>query len=209
MSCFDSEPLRHYGAPMRKRSRILSFLWIAAALTFSACGDDGEGGGLPVAAPTATSVPSATPTPTAAPTNTPIALTSSVLLQRGPFGVGVTTLTFEDTSRPTMPNNGFPGAPTRRLITEIWYPAEPGTAADGARNVALSRAGAPYPLVAHSHGFSSVRTEPAYLARHLASYGYIVISPDFPLTNINAPGGPTIFDLSNQPGDVSFLISQM
>ena len=64
-------------------------------LSFSACG-----GGV---------------TPT---TSEPPLLTSAQVLQPGPFAMGVTTMTFEDTSRPTMPNGIFPGAPTRVLVTE-------------------------------------------------------------------------------------------
>src|SRR5438105_1309117 len=44
----------------------------------------------------------------------------------GPYGVGETSVTLVDPSRPTMPNGRFPGAPDRTLPTAIWYP----TAAD-------------------------------------------------------------------------------
>jgi predicted dienelactone hydrolase len=46
------------------------------------------------------------------------------------------------------------------------------------------------------------------MAVHLASYGYIVLSADFPLTNLQAPGGPNYLDVVNQPADVSFLIDR-
>jgi predicted dienelactone hydrolase len=39
--------------------------------------------------------------------------------------------------------------------------------------------------------------------------GYVVAEPTFPLSNDHAPGGPTAGDLSNQPGDVSFVITQL
>ncbi|MDX1269393.1 MAG: hypothetical protein R3311_18630, partial [Oceanisphaera sp.] len=41
-----------------------------------------------------------------------------------------------------------------------------------------------------------------------ASHGYIVASMDYPMTNFNAPGGPLVKDVVNQPGDVSFLLDQ-
>jgi predicted dienelactone hydrolase len=43
----------------------------------------------------------------------------------------------------------------------------------------------------------------------LASRGYVVASADFPLTSMNAPGGPNAADVVNQPGDVSFLIDSV
>jgi predicted dienelactone hydrolase len=143
--------------------------------------------------------------PTAAP------LTSAAVLQPGPFGVGVTTMTFVDTSRPTMPNGTFAGAPSRTLVTEIWYPIAPqsSTSAQETRNAPLTLSGAPYPLVVYSHGFMSVRTGGAYLARHLISYGYVVAAPEFPLSKSGAPGGPTSLDLGNQAGDVHFVIDQL
>ena len=48
-----------------------------------------------------------------------------------------------------------------------------------------------------------------YMVKHLASYGYIVISPNFPLTNTFAPGGVSFADVVNQPGDVSFVIDEL
>jgi len=62
------------------------------------------------------------------------------------------------------------------------------------------------PLIIYSHGFVSTWRGGAYLAEHLASRGYVVAAPDFPLTNWYAPGGPNITDIVNQPGDVSFII---
>jgi predicted dienelactone hydrolase len=52
----------------------------------------------------------------------------------------------------------------------------------------------------------SVRRQSASYTAHLASHGYVVISPDYPLSNGAAPGGPRLGDVLNQPGDVSFLI---
>src|SRR6266852_5656967 len=128
----------------------------------------------------------ATITPTALP------LTSAQVLQPGPAAVGVTTVTFEDTSRPTMANGSFPGSPSRILVTEIWYPAEPGASppATENRDAPLAQNGRPYPLVIYSHGFFSNRIAGAYLAHQLASHGYVVAAPDFPLTFDSAPGGP-------------------
>jgi predicted dienelactone hydrolase len=61
----------------------------------------------------------------------------------------------------------------------------------------------------YSHGFMSRRSENVPLAELLASHGYVVVSMDYPLTNGSAPGGPTVADAVNQPGDVRFAIDQI
>jgi len=134
-------------------------------------------------------------------------LSSAELLQPGPFGVGVTTRFFEDPTRSTMPNGSFPGAPTRVLVTEVWYPASPDAAEE--REAPAARRDAPYPLVLYSHGFMDRRTGGLFLARHLASYGYVVAAPDFPLTHAAAPGGPNVNDAAEQPRDVSFVLDRL
>ena len=112
-------------------------------------------------------------------------------LQSGPYAVGQSEFVFVDNSRSTNANRDFSGAPERTLPTTIWFPEN----FDG-----------PYPLIIHSHGFISSRIEVVYLLEQLVSYGYVVVAADFPLTSGSAPGGPNINDVSNQPGDVSFLI---
>jgi len=58
----------------------------------------------------------------------------------------------------------------------------------------------------YSHGFMSYGTEARYLTEHLASYGYVVVSPTFPLTSFFAPGGPNLSEVAGQPDDQRFLI---
>jgi len=137
--------------------------------------------------------------------------TSAEVLAAGAYGVGVTTVIFTDTSRETMPNRGQAGSPSRRLVTEIWYPAAKvaNQPAEGQRNAEFDGSGGPYPLIIYSHGFSDLRIGGAYVGKHLASHGYIVAAADFPLTNFNTLGGPNGADLVNQPGDVSFLIDSL
>jgi predicted dienelactone hydrolase len=42
--------------------------------------------------------------------------------------------------------------------------------------------------------------------QHLASHGYVVAAPGFPSTRIDAPGGPRLYGVLDQPADVSFVI---
>lgn len=114
-------------------------------------------------------------------------------LAPGPFAVTRAAIDLVDPSRPTSPNSDFPGSDTRPLKGAAWYPDT----------------GGPYPLVVHVHGFTSNHRNGAYLARHLASHGYVVVAVDHPLTHMFAPGDPNARDVINQPGDVSFLIDTL
>ena len=123
----------------------------------------------------------------------------------GPMSIGLTTFTFVDNSRPTPANGTYAGAPNRTLVTQVWYP----TAQVGGSETDAPLAPGHYPLVIHSHGFMDSNDGESYLGEHLASYGYIVAAPDFPLSQANAPGNPTIDDTANQPLDDTFVIDQL
>lgn len=108
-----------------------------------------------------------------------------------------TTATFVDTSRPTSPNGTFPGSSSRALPTLIIYPEQ--NAHDPHR----------YPLIVFSHGFGASGPAYAPVLRKWAAHGYVIAAPSFPLTSGGAPGGANPADYVNQPGDVSFVITQM
>ncbi len=113
------------------------------------------------------------------------------------YRVGSLSETFIDTSRVTPPNGTYPGSSQRVLPTLVLYPKLRG----GEH--------AQFPLIVFSHGFTA--SGPAYrsVLRPWVSHGYVVAAPTFPLSSARAPGGPTILDYPNQPGDVSFVIAQM
>ncbi|HYC53664.1 MAG TPA: alpha/beta fold hydrolase [Candidatus Binatia bacterium] len=121
----------------------------------------------------------------------------------GRFRTAKQTLTFVDDSRPTDENNGFPALPQRTFVTEVWYPAVSTTTG------APLAEGAPFPVLLRAHGLGGFRADSLDLIKHLASHGYIVFSPDFPLSNLNTQGGATLLDLDAQVEDVGFLISQI
>jgi len=126
---------------------------------------------------------------------------SLALVTAGPYMAASTSMVLVDASRPTMANGSYPGAPDRTLDTAIWYPATstaPGSPVD------LS--GAPYPFIVFAHGLGSPNTGSQLLTAHLASHGYIVAAPAFPLSTFLAPGGPTTADQPDQALDVSFII---
>ena len=122
--------------------------------------------------------------------------------KKGPHAVGTRTLELVDTTRETPPNGDFQGAPSRTLVTDVYYPAP----VEGADTPLLP---GPWPLVVYSHGYMSSRSENTLLFEYLASHGIMVAAPDFPLSGQGAPGGPTITDVGNQPGDVSFIIDSL
>jgi predicted dienelactone hydrolase len=126
---------------------------------------------------------------------------------RGPFGVGLRTLEMVDETRPTEANREFAGSPTREMQVDIWYPVAPGAADDGEGPVDAS--GGPYPLIVFAHGYSSFRFQSASYLRHLASHGYVVAAPGFPQTRADSPGGPRMYAVLDQPGDVGFVIDEL
>jgi len=129
-----------------------------------------------------------------APEGPPSGSASAMRLKPGPHEVGSADFTFIDRSRSTPGHNDFAGDSQRKLVSTIWYPVA---------------AAGPHPFVVYSHGFMSFRSGGRYLAEHLASHGYVVVSADYPATNFYAPGGPNLADTVNQPADVSFLIDSV
>ena len=124
-----------------------------------------------------------------------------------PFAVGIRTLTFVDPSRTVRIPGGKPGP--RTLVTVIRYPAAgPASRVDAPGAAPASTAG-PFPLVIFGHGFAVTPGPYAPLLQAWARAGYVVAAPIFPLGNANAPGGPNESDIVNQPGDMSFIISQL
>lgn len=119
---------------------------------------------------------------------------SAAWLEPGPYAVATQELLLVDSTRPTARNRDVPEKPDRRFPSTLWYPDD---------------FNGPYPLIVHSHGIVSNRTELAYLAEALASRGYVVIATDYPLTNGATQGGANADDVVNQPADISFLIDSV
>jgi dienelactone hydrolase len=108
-----------------------------------------------------------------------------------PQVVRIHTFVFVDRSRRIRLPDGRDVA--RRLTTIVRWPAT----------------GGPHPLVVFAHGFALTPADYAPLLQAVASAGYVVAAPVFPLTNAHAPGGPAETDLVNQPRDVSFVITRL
>jgi fermentation-respiration switch protein FrsA (DUF1100 family) len=134
-------------------------------------------------------------------------LTGLPAARRTPYGVGVRTETFVDSSRPTPPHNGLAGAATRSLTTIVLYPtreASAGAVAPAARPVRRR-----FPLVVVIHGASTGPGSNVGVLKQVAAAGYVVAMPKFPLTGAMTPGGVDPSDYVNEPADVSFVIDQL
>ncbi len=116
----------------------------------------------------------------------------AVFSKHGPYAVGVKTVTIGDRKAEIW----YPASPAsvkgkHRDVYEIarWLPqglqdllaskhvTAPFTT-DAYRGVPASTKG-PFPLVLFSHGFGGWRDQSTFLTTHLASWGFVVASPDF------------------------------
>jgi predicted dienelactone hydrolase len=107
---------------------------------------------------------------------------SALRLRAGPYRVASARIVLHDRAR------------RRTLPSRVWWPS--------ARD-------SPAPLLVQMHGFLSNRSGGAYLGRHLASRGWVVIAATEPRTTLCARGGARVDDVMEQPGDVRFLIDRM
>jgi predicted esterase len=123
--------------------------------------------------------------------------------------VGITVRTFVDTSRGTAAHDTVPESSERILETTIVYPAQGVSGGEATPEAPVNEFAAPYPLLVLSHGLGGNVAYLLPLAEALASRGYVVAVPRFPLTNLTTPGGPLGQDVQNQPADVSFIIDQV
>lgn len=105
-----------------------------------------------------------------------------------------------DRSRETPADRVFAGSPHRNLSTRLWYAEIPrnGSACKNRRCA----------LIVLAHGLGGNVDRLTSFARALATSGYIVAAPRFPLTSDDAPGGygKGYDGIENQPDDLSFVI---
>lgn len=110
----------------------------------------------------------------------------------GPYAAGVTTIEIEPGRKAEV---WYPAAPaaTVGLPEDVYYIRDqlspfldsllapgvnPPFATGAYRGVAPSGDG-PFPLVLFSHGFASFRLQSTFLTAHLATWGFVVVSPDY------------------------------
>ncbi len=138
----------------------------------------------------------------------------------GPYEIGITTMALTDPSRSNVQGTG-----PRPVTVEVYYPSTAAATAGKPRDVAMvlgipvietpafrdvARAPGEFPLVVFSHGNGGVRIQSFFFAAHLASHGYVVVSPDHHgNTFVDALQGivdPNV--ATNRPLDMSFIIDR-
>jgi len=149
----------------------------------------------PTPAPTTSTTSTTMPPTTLPPTTTTRAPTTR---PPRPYAVGWTALDLTDPSRSTG------NQPGRHLPTIVFYPAV-------GSNPAAETQGAPplfrdWPLVVFAHGYDVTPLTYHDLLHHLASAGFVVAAPFFPL---ETEGGTlNENDLVNEPADIKFVITK-
>lgn len=114
--------------------------------------------------------------------------TTTTVLGRGDGTFTMSTATFTDRSRPTG------ASPGRTIPTDVYVPGGRG----------------PFPLIVHNHGMDGSSAKFTELLGAWATAGYIVVAPNFPLTNAITPREQrSVLDALNQPADVTFVLDQV
>jgi len=111
---------------------------------------------------------------------------------RSVLPVALEQVSVVDPNRPTV-KNGQLISNERVLPTSIWRPS----------------IGGPYPLVIFAHGYRLGPTSYERFCRTLASAGYIVAAPSFPLADAQRGNGVDRGDIPNEATDVSFVINAL
>lgn len=123
-----------------------------------------------------------------------------------PAAVGVRTATFTDTTRGTPARGRRPRSATRSLPVTIRYPTS-GVASSDERTDAPPLG--PAPLVVFGHGFLQSASRYAELLHDLASFGFVVVAPEFPMSSTVYDGAGDPEDVPEQARDVTFLITAL
>lgn len=142
------------------------------------------------------------------------------LRQRGTFTWQRQTIALVDPSRAAVLN---PVSDTPAVESAI--PAVPLGGASSGRSIPVdlylpnqAQSSTPVPVIVISHGLGSDRTTFAYLAIHLASYGFAVLVPEHPGSNaarLQALINGTASEVSepaefvNRPLDITFVLNQV
>lgn len=127
------------------------------------------------------------------PVQTPTAPNPSVAAI-GTFAVNQLDLVFVDSSRKTPANGTASAVASRTLPTTILFPQTSNQVS---------------PILVFGHGLGSNPAAYLDLLRPMASAGYIVVAPTFPLSKKNAPGGTTLADQPQQAKDMKFVVDQV
>ena len=147
--------------------------------TSGTTGSVGRAGTAPTGTAPARAAPTTTTTPGPAPARRGLAVTR-------------TGLQLVDTGQ-ALVRGGVVLAPDRPLPTDVWTPDAPGR----------------YPLVVFVHGYDRSPLQYERFCSTLASSGYVVAAPSFPLEDPTRGFGLDRSDLVNEAADVASVITSM
>jgi predicted dienelactone hydrolase len=106
-------------------------------------------------------------------------------------GDGTFTMTTETFVDPDRPTGDVPG---RTIRTDVYVPGGEG----------------PFPMIVHNHGLDGSSAKFSQLLSAWAAAGYVVVAPNFPLTNADTPRDQrSIGDVVQQPADVRFVLDRV
>lgn len=166
-------------------------------------GEMAAANGAPQAGSTTTSPGTRSTSPTS---TTEAPLITKLASPDHPAAVGVTTLTLTDLTRGTASRGERPALSDRPLQVTVRYPTAglPSEIEyDGAKGYA------PAPLILFAHGFDISADRYSALTHDLASFGFVVVSPEFPMSSTVFDGAPDEYDIPEQARDLSFLITAL
>lgn len=129
------------------------------------------------------------------------------------FGVGLWTATWTEPQGST--ENFYEGTsePGRQMQVEILYPTLSVKAPAVKPWAPPAYRFGPYPVIVFAHGFDVDPNTYRVLLVSWVEAGYVVVAPFFPDTSLAAiqaqHGADTESDMFNQPGDVTFVVSQV
>jgi dienelactone hydrolase len=118
--------------------------------------------------------------------------TSNGIAQR-PYAFTVRHETFVDTTRPTATPGNAAYSATRMLPTLLYIPTTT----------------TPRPLIMFSHGYHGTPEKFSQLFTAWAQAGYMVAAPQLPLSSTRGAPYDIVADYLNQPGDISFVLTQL
>ena len=174
---------------------VVVFGAVAAGVSRSRAGDDES-----------TVAPDSTTTTTQAPPPPTPPVISSYVTPDAPTAVGVRTVTVVDPTRGTASRGDRPALADRPLVVTIRYPT---AGMPGPDDIVDAPGLLPAPLVLFAHGYDISADRYSLLQHELASYGFVVAAPEFPMTSTVFDGAPDEYDLPEQARDLSFLIDAL
>ncbi|MFM8862431.1 MAG: alpha/beta hydrolase family protein [Acidimicrobiia bacterium] len=131
---------------------------------------------------------------------------ASYVTPDAPTAVGVRTVTVVDPTRGTLARGEREALDERPLTVTVRYPTA-GMPADD--DIVDAPGLLPAPLVLFAHGYDISADRYSVLQHELASYGFVVAAPEFPMTSTVFDGAPDEYDLPEQARDLSFLIDAL